>query len=35
MRHDYVSREQRSEPIQHTRHGVAFLEKGTGDLAVP
>jgi O-methyltransferase len=32
--HDYLSREQRSEPIQHTRFGVAFLEKGSGDQAV-
>lgn len=33
--HDYLSREQRAEPIQHTRHGVAFIEKGSGDQVVP
>lgn len=32
--HDYLSREQRTEPIQHTRFGVAFIEKGSGDQAV-
>jgi O-methyltransferase len=32
--HDYLARGQRSEPIQHTRYGVAYLEKGTGYATV-
>jgi O-methyltransferase len=28
--HDYLSAEKRTEPIQHTRRGVAFITKGSG-----
>jgi O-methyltransferase len=33
--HDFLSREKREEPLQHSRYGVIYLVKGSGFAAMP